>query len=77
MEDLETDLLKYEKGFCNLRFNKDQGVVELTFVLLFKNNLDNSVEKKELKRYIDKSIFEEEAINGLILKSKSFEIKKR
>ena len=77
LEDLETDSIKYEKGFCDLRFNKGQDVVELTFVLLFKNIFNDSKEKKELKRYVKRSTFKEEVINELILKSKSFEIKKR
>ena len=77
IESLETEKTKYEKGFCNLKFNTEQDVVELTFVLLFKNISNDSIEKKELKRYVKRRTFNEEVINELILKSKSFEIKKR
>ena len=77
IESLETETTKYEKGFCNLKINTEQNVVELTFVMLFKNISNDSIEKKELKRYVKRSTFKEEEINELILKSKSFEIKKR
>lgn len=76
LEDLETEITKYEKGFCNIKFNTEQDMIELTFVMIFKHIDDGDIEKKELKRYIDKNIFQKDVIREIGIRGQSFEIKK-
>lgn len=76
LDGLETDILNYEKGFCNLKFADSKNMVEVTFVMLFKNTVNGDVEKIEFKRYVDKNIFTEETIAELTKMEKSFDIRK-
>ena len=51
-------------------------MLELTFVMIFKHIDDGDIEKKELKRYIDKNIFQKDVIREIGIRGQSFEIKK-